>query len=175
MGSQFFRFQAGEHVEYGDIEGIWVMLVRGRPTHEDVLLSRPSLTEMKRRHPGGFPTLTWVLPEAGVSMDEPARHAASAITSEFADLIRADATVIEMGGFQGAAIRAIVTSIALMTRSPAPRKAFATLGEAIPFCLSRSSSPDASVAEVVGALEAERASAPSTPPTGSSVLGGSLS
>src|SRR5690606_16060560 len=61
--------QQGRAVVYGACEGFWVMILFAPPTKPDMLLARPSLAAMKRRHPSGFPTLTWVLPEAGYRME----------------------------------------------------------------------------------------------------------
>ena len=82
----------------------------------------------------GFPTLTWVLPEAGFSMENDARDAATEVTTAFATQILAQATLVELGGFQGATVRAIIAGLDMMSRSPCPKKVFSELGPSVEWC-----------------------------------------
>lgn len=112
------------------------MLIFAPPVVADMRLSRPTLRAMTERYPDGFPTLTWVLPGAGLSMDGESRKVAAEITNEYEPSIRAQATLIEGTGFQGAAVRAIVSGIDLMTRSRAPKKVFGEVRPAVDWCLT---------------------------------------
>src|SRR3954462_11191956 len=107
MAKDFEEIERGRTVLYGGTRGIWVMVLHGKPSKADMLLARPALAAMSKRAPSGFPTITWILPEAGLSMDNDARTAAAEVTSEFSKAILAQATVIELAGFQGATVRAI--------------------------------------------------------------------
>lgn len=137
MPSDFHELERGTATLYGDVSGIWTMILFGRPTKQDMLLARPALAAMRDRSPRGFTTLTWVLPEAGLSMDEDARKAAATVTSEFNASIVAQATLIELGGFQGATVRAIVAGLDMMSRSTCPKKTFGELEPALAWCLLR--------------------------------------
>lgn len=156
----FDELERGQSVLYGDSGGIWVMILFAPPTKDDMLLARPTLTAMRRMHPHGFPTLTWVLPEAGLKMEHDAREAASTVTQEFDRSIRAQATIIEGSGFQAATVRAIVTGLDAMSRSASPKKTFAELTPAVEWCAVRrpEGSPTFAVAEHVAALSQVRRS-----------------
>jgi hypothetical protein len=91
---------------------------------------------MLQRHPDGFPTLTWVLPSAGFSMDADARNAATDVTKEYDDSILAMATLIEGTGFQAAAVRAIVSGMDLVARAKAPKKTFAEVAPTVDWCVT---------------------------------------
>ncbi len=144
MASDFDELERGNATLYGDVSGIWTMILFGRPTKADMLLARPALSAMRDRSPRGFTTLTWVLPEAGLSMDEDARKAASTVTSEFNASILAQGTLIELGGFQGATVRAIVAGLDMMSRSVCPKKTFGEIEPALAWCASRAKAPIAS-------------------------------
>lgn len=149
--------QQGRAVVYGACEGFWVMILFAPPTKPDMLLARPSLAAMKRRHPSGFPTLTWVLPEAGYRMETDAREAASTVTKEFDAQIRAQATLIEGSGFQAAAVRAIIGGLDAMSRTTSVKKVFSELTPASAWCLEKRPEPTpASLSEVVRVLGAAR-------------------
>lgn len=139
--SDFAQLERGQTTLYGDAHGVWVMILFAKPSKADMLLARPALAAMSRRAPGGFPTLTWVLREAGLSMDNDARDAASTVTSEFKKEILAQATIIELDGFQGATVRAIVAGLDLMSRSPCPKKTFAEVGPSLAWCAQYSKDP----------------------------------
>ncbi len=144
-------------VLYSACGGIWVMMMHAPPVAADMLAARPSLLAMSERFPGGFPTLTWVMPGAGFSMDAEARKLASKITVEFNALILAQATLIEGTGFQAAAVRAIIAGIDMMTRSTAPKKTFDRLRPSVDWCLTLRPPPaDATAAAICAALEAAR-------------------
>jgi hypothetical protein len=112
------------------------MLMFAPPVVSDMLPARPSLKTMSQKHPQGFPTLTWVLPSAGFSMDSETRKVAATITDEFVTSIAAQATLVEGVGFQAAAVRAIIGGIDMMTRSRSPKKVFAEVRPSIDWCLS---------------------------------------
>ena len=131
------RVQRGSSVLYGACGGIWVMTLFARPTEGDMRLARPALEAMSRAHPAGFPTLTWVLPEAGYSMDNDARIAAAEVTQAFERAILAQATLIEGTGFQAATVRAIVAGLDLMSRTSGARKVFSDLTAAVEWCVAR--------------------------------------
>lgn len=162
MPSDFHELERGTATLYGDVSGIWTMILFGRPTKQDMLLARPALAAMRDRSPRGFTTLTWVLPEAGLSMDEDARKAAATVTSEFNASIVAQATLIELGGFQGATVRAIVAGLDMMSRSTCPKKTFGELEPALAWCLLRAkqSVDDARLRTMARDLAAVRRSFP---------------
>lgn len=136
-------------VLYGACEGIWVMTLFAEPTESDMNEARPALRAMSKRHPAGFPTLTWILPQAGYVMENDARKAATAVTQEFQHAIRAQATLIEGTGFQAATVRAIVTGLDFMSRSAAAKRVFSELAPAVAWCVShcpeRGAAPEAEV------------------------------
>ncbi|MBN8610459.1 MAG: hypothetical protein J0L92_07745 [Deltaproteobacteria bacterium] len=150
MASDFAELERGAAAVYGDVSGVWAMILFGRPTKPDMLLARPALAAMSKRAPRGFATLTWVLPEAGLSMDEDARKAAAGVTSEFGAAIRAQATLIELGGFQGATVRAIVAGLDMMSRSSCPKRTFGNLAPALEWCVTHREDP--SVTPAVDAM-----------------------
>jgi hypothetical protein len=134
MAKDFEELERGAATLYGDARGIWVMILFGKPTKPDMLLARPALAAMAKRAPAGFPTLTWVLPEAGLSMENDARTAAAEVTNDYAKQIVAQATLIELSGFQGATVRAIIAGLDMMTRSSSPKKVFGELAPCIDWC-----------------------------------------
>jgi hypothetical protein len=136
MAANFEILQRGSTTLYGICGGIWVMTLHAKPSAADMYLARPSLKTMHQRHPDGFPTLTWVLPEAGFSMESDARRAAAEVTKEFNAAIVAMATLIEGEGFQAAAVRAIISGMDLMARASAPKKVFAGLAPSVEWCAS---------------------------------------
>ena len=136
MSATFESLQRGPAVLYGSCGGIWVMTLFGKPSAAEMLLARPALKAMLEKHPIGFPTLTWVAPQAGYSMEADARHAAADVTKEFNASILAMATLIEGQGFQAAAVRAIVAGLDLMARASAPKKVFADLPATVAWCAS---------------------------------------
>lgn len=152
MAQEFEELERGTTALYGSVGGIWVMIVFAKPTKADMLLARPALAAMTKASPKGFPTLTWILREAGLSMDNDARDAASAVTNEFGKQIVAQATIIELEGFQGATVRAIVAGMDLMSRSSSPKKTFAEAGPAVAWCATRSK--DATARDRVDAISA---------------------
>ena len=111
------------------------MILFAPPTNADMLLARPALTTMKRRYPGGFPSLTWVLPTAGYRMDQEARVTAATVTAEFDGTLRAQATLLEGAGFQVAAVRAVIAGLDMMSRASAPKRTFSELEAAVGWCL----------------------------------------
>ncbi len=159
MASKFDELERGGAVLYGDSYGIWVMILFGKPTKADMLLARPALAGMSARSPAGFPTLTWVLREAGLSMEDDARTAAAEVTNEFSKKIVAQATLIEISGFQGATVRAIVAGLDMMSRSASSKKVFGELTPAIDWCARRATDQTilGSAESVIRALEATRA------------------
>jgi hypothetical protein len=158
MANDFDELERGAAVRYGDARGIWVMVLHGKPTKADMLLARPALAAMSKRAPGGFPTLTWVLPEAGLSMDNDARTEAAQVTNDYSKAIVAQATLIELSGFQGATVRAIVAGLDMMSRSSSPKKVFGELAPAIDWCARLSKDPTLldRVDAVVRTLQATR-------------------
>jgi hypothetical protein len=150
MAQDFEELERGAATLYGDARGIWVMILFGPPKKADMLLARPALAAMAKRAPAGFPTLTWVLPEAGLSMENDARTAAAEVTNAFSKHILAQATLIELSGFQGATVRAIVAGLDMMSRSASPKKVFGELAPAIDWCARKAK--DESVVDRVETL-----------------------
>lgn len=159
MGAEFQQLEGGSSVLYGACDGIWVMILFAAPSKADMLLAGSALAAMKREHPRGFPTLTWVLPEAGYRMDADARQAAADVTKEYDAVIRAQATLIDGSGFQAAAVRAIVAGLEAMSRSSGARKVFAELPATVAWCAAwrPEGTSTATVPDVVQALGATRA------------------
>lgn len=158
------RFEArerGTNVLYGVCGGIWVMTLFAPPTAADMRLALGSLTAARRLHPGGFPTLSWVLRSAGYRMDDEARQAAAELTTRFASSIRGEATIIEGTGFQAAAVRGIVAGLEALSRAPGEKKVFADVLPAVSWCLARCPEPRATgspnAAEITETLIAARA------------------
>lgn len=124
------------------------MTLHAKPTAEDMFLARPALKTMLERHPSGFPTVTWVLPQAGYSMDSDARHAAAEVTREYNASLLAMATLIEGQGFQAATVRAIISGLDLMARASAPKKVFADVPSCFTWCASLRAERDAKAGTV---------------------------
>lgn len=157
MSASFESLQRGSGVVYGACGGIWVMMVFSPPSVADMELARPALRTMRLRHSGGFPVLTWVLPGAGLAMDGDARRAAGAVTKEFVGSFTAQATLIEGSGFQAATIRAIISGIDMLARSPAPKRVFGELAPSVTWCVAnRPTSAVGSGDAVLAALESAR-------------------
>lgn len=151
--------ERGPAALYGDSGGVWVMILHTKPLAADMELARPSLKAMRDRHPDGFPTLTWVLPTAGLSMDSDARQTAARVTKAFDASIRSMATLVEGEGFGVAAVRAIIAGIDLLSRAAAPKKTFATLNDAIAWCVTLRPARDrdaGTTEEIVAAITAAR-------------------
>jgi hypothetical protein len=136
MRERLQELASGSAVFYGRVGGLWVMILHKPPVEADMLLARGSLMQMARSEPHGFPTLTWILPSAGFSLDAPSKEAAAKITSEFSKSILARATLIEGTGFQAAAVRAVVTGIDLFSRTTSPGRVFAELEATVAWCVS---------------------------------------
>jgi hypothetical protein len=159
VGVTFEAHERGAAVVYGECGAIWVMTLHAKPSRADMELARPSLQKMRERHRDGFPTLTWVLPSAGLSMDSDARDAAAKVTREYDASISSMATVVEGEGFGVAAVRAIVAGIDLLSRSRAPKRTFADLAQAVAWCCELRPTRDrgaGAVDRVVAAIAAMR-------------------
>lgn len=128
-------------VVYAACGNIWTMTLFAEPKLLDMKAARSALATMARRCPRGFPTLTWILPQAGFRMDNDARDTAGEITRSFESSILAQATLIEGSGFQAAAVRAIVNGLDHMSRSRCKKKVFSDLGVAVTWCLAESGAP----------------------------------
>ena len=153
MATSFDTLQRSDTVRYGICGGIWIMTLFAKPTAADMNLARAALKSTLVRHPDGFPTLTWILPEAGFSMDADARQAAATVTREFNASILAMATLIEGEGFQAATVRAIIAGLDLMARASAPKKTFADLRAAVVWSVSLRPRRDRDAGEVDGIVE----------------------
>jgi hypothetical protein len=152
-------------VVYAACGNIWTMTIFAEPKLADMKAARPALAAMSRRSPGGFPTLTWILPQAGFRMDNDARDIAGEITRSFESSIVAQATLIEGSGFQAAAVRAIVNGLDLVSRSRCKKKVFSDLGEAVVWCLVEGGASSSRIAadDVRAGLIALRSSLPADP------------
>jgi hypothetical protein len=166
MAERFDELERTAAVVYADCAGIWVMTIFAAPTLADMNGARPALNAMARRHPRGFPTLTWILPEAGFKMDGDARKAAADITREHEAKIMAQATLIEGSGFQSAAVRAIIAGVDLMSRSKYVKKVFSELPEAVAWCIPHRPALGARGAseQIAAAILGVRSSIPDTAP-----------
>lgn len=150
---QLVTLERSGAVHYASAGGIWVMTLFAPPVKADMMLARPALQKMASAQPGGFATLTWVLPEAGYRMDQDARQAASDVTKQFDGSIRVQATLIEGAGFQGAAVRAIIAGLDAVARSTSKKRVFSELGPAITWCLTEvPQRPSPSASELTHAL-----------------------
>lgn len=148
-------------VLYGAIGGLWVMILHAPSAEADMRAAGPALAKMRTLEPQGFPSLTWVLSSAGLSMDGPARKAAAEVTDAYAEWNIARATLIEGSGFQAATVRAIVSGIDLLSRAKSPASVHAHLDDGVAWCVAhrsksavdRTTPPDV----IVRALHAARA------------------
>jgi hypothetical protein len=162
----FETLQRGSAVLYGACENLWVMILFAKPTEPEMRLARPALTAMSERHRNGFPTLTWVLPSAGFSMDSAARRAATDVTETFKSSIASMATLIEGTGFQAAAVRAIIAGLDLTARAEKPRKVFGELAAAVAWSQGFAAAGErADAASLVTTLAAVRQSLDATAAT----------
>jgi hypothetical protein len=158
MAEQFDELARGDSVLYGGCGGIWVMVLFAPPTKPDMLLAGPTLAAMRRRVGHPFPTLTWVLSEAGYRMEADARKAATDVTTEHAASLSAQATLVEGAGFQAAAVRAIISGLDAISRTGGKKSVFSDLGDAVAWCLDFRHDPHAPANEatIVQALEEAR-------------------
>ncbi|MFO0685924.1 MAG: hypothetical protein U0234_27945 [Sandaracinus sp.] len=148
-------------VLYGAVGGIWVMILHAPSAEADMRAAGPALAKMRELEPKGFPSLTWVLSSAGLSMDGPARRAAAEVTDAYAQWNIARATLIEGKGFQAATVRAIVSGIDMLSRAKSPTSVHGHLDESVAWCVAhraqgavdRTTPPDV----IVRALHAARA------------------
>jgi hypothetical protein len=143
-------------VAYAACGGIWVMLLHRPPVVDDMRAAEPTLRRMAARCPGGFATLTWILPNAGFSMDAATRGAAADITRDWDKSIRAQATLIEGQGFQGASVRMIIAGLDVLARPSGPTKVFSKLHDAVAWSIAHSP-VGVDVAAAVAAIETLRA------------------
>lgn len=158
MAEQFEELARGTSVLYGACGGIWVMALFAPPTKPDMLMAGPTLTAMRRRVGAPFPTLTWVLEEAGYRMDADARKAATDVTTEHASSLAAQATLVEGAGFQAAAVRAIISGLDAISRTSGKKAVFSQLGPAVAWCLDFRHDPHAPANEdgIIKSLEQAR-------------------
>jgi len=126
-------FHRDDAVTYAQCGPIWVMLMTGPPTEPGMRLAAPTLATMKAANPSGFVTLTWVLRSAGMKMDGPARQAAADVTKAYLDAILSMANVVEVDGFLGATVRAVLSGLTLLSSVKCPQRTFASVGEAVPW------------------------------------------
>jgi len=136
---RFELLERTDGVVYGICGGIFVMMLFAEPTLSDMNAAHPALKTMSKRKPEGFPTLTWVLPQAGFRMSAEARKRASDITRELDKSVIAQATLIEGAGFQAATVRAIVSGLDFVIRSTSVKKVFSELPPAVEWCRARGS------------------------------------
>ncbi len=122
-------------VTYGAVGGLWVMILHAPCAEPDMRAAGPALSKMRELEPSGFPSLTWVLPSAGLSMDGPARSAAAEVTDAHAQWNIARATLIEGKGFQAATVRAIVSGIDMLARAKSPSSVHGHLDESVAWCV----------------------------------------
>lgn len=128
----FFR---DDTVLYGDLQGIWIMVLFGPPDPTRMRRAAPTLTEMSRRYREGFVNITVITQSAGLSMDAESRQIAADLTAQFHSEMKADCTVVDGDGFWPATVRAIVSAIQILSRTRHPRAAFRTIPEAIDWAL----------------------------------------
>lgn len=153
MLSLFDPLSRGSSILYGACGGVWVMLLFQPPNIADIRLARTALSTMSKRFSQGFPTITWVLPSAGFSMDSDSRHASAEITQTYSNSILAGATLIEGSGFQAATARAIISGIDMLARAKYQKKVFNELQPCVDWCVDyRPSRTGPSTAEIVHAL-----------------------
>lgn len=124
-------FHRDDAVTYAQCGPIWVMLMTGPPTEPGMRLAAPTLAKMKAANPSGFATLTWILPSAGMKMDGPARQAAADVTKAYLNEILSMANVVEVDGFLGATVRAVLSGLTLLSSVKCPQRTFASMGEAV--------------------------------------------
>jgi hypothetical protein len=157
MAATFDLLEQSPAVTYAACGGIWTMVLTAPCNAADMLLARPSLAKMLQREPAGFPTLTWILPAAGINLPADARKAAAEITAAFDAHNRGRATIIEGTGFGAAAIRSIIAGIDMVSRTTQPGQVFAAVPEAVAWCVrlrALGARDTASVDDIVAALDA---------------------
>lgn len=128
-------FYRDDTVLYGDLQGIWLMLLFGPPDPTRMRRAAPTLTEMARRYHDGFANITVITPSAGLSMDPESRQIAADLTVQFQKEMKADCTVVDGDGFWPATVRAIVSAIQILSKTRHPRAAFRTITEGIDWSL----------------------------------------
>ncbi|MFO0611616.1 MAG: hypothetical protein U0414_03440 [Polyangiaceae bacterium] len=113
----------------GTSEGLLLCVWRMRTTAEAITELNRILTRLIARSPDRIVMLTVV--ESGADMpDAPVRNALAELFHRVAPSVIASALVFEGTGFKAATVRALTTTLNMVTRQPFPHKVFATVAEA---------------------------------------------
>ncbi len=105
--------------------GVW----RAKPTVESAEMMRARYLALADRYPSGF--FSFGLIEADVpNPDERARKAISAAMDAAEDRLLGATVVLEATGFGGAALRAALATMSMLTRSRFPRRFFGSVEDA---------------------------------------------
>lgn len=113
----------------GASEGLLLCVWRVRTTAEAISELAGIVSRLIARSRDRIVMLTVV--EAGADMpDAPVRNALAELFHRVAPSVIASALVFEGTGFKAATVRALTTTLNMVTRQPFPHKVFATVGEA---------------------------------------------
>lgn len=113
----------------GTSEGLLLCVWRFQTTAEAIAELTGIVSRLVARSPDRVIMLTVVEAEADMP-DAPVRNALAAMFHRVASATIASALVFEGTGFKAATVRALTTTLNMVTRQPFPHKVFATVGDA---------------------------------------------
>lgn len=139
----------------GTSEGLLLCIWRLRTTPEAIAELTGIVTRLIARSPDRILMLTVV--ESGADMpDAPVRNALAELFHRVAPSVIASALVFEGTGFKAATVRALTTTLNMVTRQPFPHKVFASPAEAATWLApqTRGRIPAATVASELAGVRA---------------------
>ncbi len=106
-----------------------IHVMRDRITHTTISLLRRALADLADRHPT-FGYLCILEPEAQLTMPPDIREGVHAIVKRYTSRYTGVAVVFEKAGFQGTAVRSVMTAVNVASRATHPSQVFDKLPEA---------------------------------------------
>lgn len=127
---------AARDLATGHWKNLCVVVWRDAPTMESAEELRQQYLALARTAAGGF--FSFGVIEAGVpNPDEQVRKAISAAMDAVERELLGAAVVVEATGFSGAALRAALATMSMLTRSRFPRRFFGTVEDAAAWTVAR--------------------------------------
>jgi hypothetical protein len=106
-----------------------IQVLRDRATTTTISLVRRALGDLADRHPT-FGYLCILEPEAQITLPPAIREGVDAIFKRYTSRLTGLAVVFEKAGFQGTAVRSVMTAVNVASRSTHPSQVFDKLPEA---------------------------------------------
>jgi hypothetical protein len=107
-----------------------IQVMRDRTTTTTISLVRRALADLAERHPT-FGYLCILEPEAQLTLAPAIREGVDAYIKRYTSRLTGVAVVFEKGGFQGTAVRSVMTAVNVATRATHPSQVFDKLPEAV--------------------------------------------